>query len=278
MLQFGCATRFIAFAGIAAAIAVAMALLHKTQRLVSPALWSAIVNRNALQVRTALKEHPNLEATDASGWTPLLAAAGTGEVEIVKMLLDGGADVDGRAKGGWTPLLFAARKGRAEVVRLLVKHHANPSTRLDGGSTLLHQAVTSADLETLSTAIELVPQDVNRASFDGATPVYVAAFKGHLNGLKLLLDAGGDPNKGWPDGFTPMHAAAQHGYVEVVRLLHLRGANIDARLNDGCTPIDLARQAKKEAVVRYLQERGGKSGQQAGSSHNVPPLEPLLGR
>ena len=125
----------------------------------------------------------------------LLVAAENGDAEVVRALLDGGADTNkASTDDGETPLLWAAHKGHVEVVRML----------LDGGA------------------------DANKASTDdGATPLFVAAEIGHVRVVCALLESGAgvDVNAARSDGRgDPLSVACHRGHCKVVSLLLDHGA------------------------------------------------------
>ncbi|HET6275576.1 MAG TPA: ankyrin repeat domain-containing protein [Candidatus Cybelea sp.] len=92
----------------------------------------------------------------------------------------------------------------------------------------------------------------------------MAAQQGHAEIVRLLLDAGEDPNRFAPVGghshATPLHQAALAGHEEVVRVLVERDARLDIRdILHGGTPLDWAKYGKKTAVAEYLRDRGSEA-------------------
>ena len=61
-------------------------------------------------------------------------------------------------------------------------------------------------------------------------PLYLAAMKGHIEVVKLLLDKGADISVAHADGWTPLNAAATRGHLEVVKLLLDKGADYNAKI------------------------------------------------
>ena len=76
----------------------------------------------------------------AFGWTPLAWAARYGQVEVVRLLLDKGANVNTRDKHKSTPLQNAVQSGNLETMRLLLDKSENVDERNKSGSTPLHKA------------------------------------------------------------------------------------------------------------------------------------------
>jgi hypothetical protein len=84
----------------------------------------------------------NLSARNAQKVTALHAGATRGDAEIVRMLLEAGADANARQERGFVPLHSAAANGNAPVVQLLLKHGAHVDAKADDGKT---PADTAAD-------------------------------------------------------------------------------------------------------------------------------------
>lgn len=103
-----------------------------------------------------------------------------------------------------------------------------------------------------------VGSDLDKAESYGATPLLIAAQKGHVEVVKCLADAGADLNKTDTDGVTPMYSAAQNGFLSIVQCLVEAGA--DAQIGttvNGATPLVIAAQRRQHEVVRYLEQTAG---------------------
>ncbi|RYP11971.1 hypothetical protein DL767_011540 [Monosporascus sp. MG133] len=128
-----------------------------------------------------------------SGQMSLRWAVETGDVEVVKLFLDRGADVVLPNKDGWTPLITASSKGYVDMVRLL-----------------LATSGVNADLKD---------------SKSGQTPLSWAAANGYEAVVQLLLDTGKvDINSRDNNDRTPLQWAAERGHETIVRLLLKKGA------------------------------------------------------
>ena len=89
-------------------------------------LREAIRQGNLEAVRSAIASGADVNATDQLGAAPLLDAVWNGQTEVVKMLLDAGAQVNGiHREAGSTPLFYAAMKNNAAMAQLLLDRGAN---------------------------------------------------------------------------------------------------------------------------------------------------------
>lgn len=120
-------------------------------------------------VRNLLAETaPDLDAADATGWTPLMYAVKGGHDEIVEMLLEAGASLDSRNDSGETALHLAARLGRTASARRLLRAGADFALRDSEGRTPLYRAIESrsADIIEMLQAAGLAR---GRGALSGAT-------------------------------------------------------------------------------------------------------------
>jgi hypothetical protein len=127
--------------------------------------------------------------------TSLHAAATSGNLEIVNLLLEHGADVNLQDIHGRTPLFVALAEHHPEVATRLAEEPTDVSVRAADGSTLLIAAVRAERVDLVRWALEQ-GTDVNavRPEKKHATALIMAAAKGNPVIVQLLLAAGADPN------------------------------------------------------------------------------------
>ncbi|ELT90127.1 hypothetical protein CAPTEDRAFT_184913 [Capitella teleta] len=114
----------------------------------------------------------------------------------------------------------------------------------------------------------------------GATSLHVAAAKGYMNVMNILIQAGADIDAKDFDGWTPLHAAAHWGQKEACKLLVQNFCNMEVKNQVGQTAIDIAdsdtepllKELKKEQAS-LKKDRDENSLQNDNATRNVPPLK-----
>ena len=192
---------------------------------------------------------------------PLLDAARRGEVEVVRSLLDGGADVNAARGDGLTALHAAAERGHLDVAKLLISAGAelDAGTRI-GRYTPLHLAGRGGHGHVVGALVE-AGADVNATTSNtGVTPVHLAAAAvGGETSVATLLDHGADVNaREASSGQTPLMFAAAYDRSAAVRMLLSRGADaaITTEVVDVLRSVAIDREANRRfrEMVRSLRD------------------------
>jgi ankyrin repeat protein len=153
------------------------------------------------------------------GQTPLLAAAATGDTDIVKQLIAAGANVNHADRNGLTPLMRAAHSGHADVAAMLLNNGAKPDSHTGQLSALVF-----------------------------------AAEGGHDAVVRLLIERGARTDRVDAYGSTALIGASAAGNASTVKLLIDKGANRMAKDRRGHDALYYAMKASHAAVVMALQE------------------------
>ncbi len=181
----------------------------------------------------------------------LTIAAGAGNLEAVRILLDSGANPDSDAN--IAPLRIAADKGHLDVVRLLIENGATIDAPAPDGWTALLWAASSGHTEIVIFLEEHGADADIVAGEKMATPLHMASAKGHEKIVAFLLTKGVVVSPRAFNGATPLHYAVQNKHIEVVRLLLDHGADINAVTNKGVTLKTLAMSSRMpEDILRRL--------------------------
>jgi ankyrin repeat protein len=213
--------------------------------------------------------------------SPLHDAVEAGDLEKVKAAIAAGYDVNEIDKSnerslrhGTTPLQRAALKGNFEMVKYLVEHGANVNGRsIDGFLTLRY----SDDYKSISPYLLQHGADINAKDSDGKTILHACSSVHNIKGIEYLLSHGADVNAKDSDGKTPLHYVASSPYntfldinkemsqgettdwttsEETIRLLLDAGADIKARDNKGQTSLHYAANSSNVNVTKYLLKKG----------------------
>src|SRR5438045_9560170 len=117
----------------------------------------------------------------------LLAAASSGDVAGVEHALASGACVDAVNTFGSTPLVCAATDGHVDVAKLLIARGTNLERRAGWGLSALHQAASWERSEMVTALLDAGAQ-VDGTTVDGTTSLMIAAARGNLPIVRWLLD------------------------------------------------------------------------------------------
>lgn len=234
-----------------------------------------------------IAEHYDLERldkTDKLGITPLLYAVEKNKPELVRALVENGADVNGAGTtpngnygiwteyNGVTPLAVACREGLTEIFAYLLSKGADETaTDAKGRPVIFHICkypfrfleTRSYNSPLFDRKCEIIKQikNLNAVNAAGDTllidslrrreTVYV-----NVPITKALIEAGADVNRTSDNGRCALHYAAEFRQLDTIKTLIEKGAQIDIRDKDGNTPLYFAADSGDEKIVRYLLRKG----------------------
>lgn len=220
---------------------------------------------------------PNVEERDAPQGGALWHAVNGNHEDIVKRLLEFGANPNANVEAGGNPLFIAARRGHSSLVRLLYTYGAAMNLdsacclgRIDLAGEILQADPTLAniggDYGALCMAVGEGHTDLVRllirSGADLNAPWYANNYMGYAMEkstelVSLLLESGANPNNANWLGVTYLHKAAATGSVELARLFLDSGADCNAIDEEyGATPLGWAAKYGKAELVRCLLDRG----------------------
>jgi len=207
------------------------------------ALMEAVMFKQKACARMLLP-HSNLGATNKRGHNAFHISVCTGNWDCFSMLVKRVGDLDERTVQGIDPETGETLVGFGRTALYL----ACEKGQHDMVAVLLHRGA-------LRTAIDA----------QGCSPAYVAAIKGHLSCLVLLLGLPGDYKMTPAEvsavaetGHTALHAAAFKGHIKCCGALIAAGASLGAKTKYGCTPLMLAQHEHpaNAALLELLSGRG----------------------
>ena len=207
-----------------------------------------------------LRHNAKIDIEDENGIIPLQRAALRGNLEVVKVLLDNGANKNHYSAQGTSVLQFslACRDWEAgdKIANLLIKYGCDLSSRDLRKPPPIHWAVAYRHRNQVKLLLKH-GADINSRDASQRIPLHVA-MDGLLNltVIRILLDSGADVNARDEKGLTPLHLLVKTHHPEdigVVKLLLAKGASILVRDNEGQTPLDSASKSGNDDVVKLLQ-------------------------
>jgi hypothetical protein len=207
----------------------------------------------------------HVNAISGPGGTALHPASVEGHVEIARLLLKCGADVDARGTLDMSPLQLASAHGRLNAVQCLLDHGADVNFQDEDHRTPLSLAVDSGHVEIVRALLEH-DADLNFRYHNERTLLHNAFLYDHPNGdslVRLLLEHGADPNSRDNNRQTPLHLASS-GWddfdpvspfrLEIARIMLAYGANVDAEDEEGRTPLQVALADGYAEMAQLLSE------------------------
>ncbi|KAJ8408895.1 hypothetical protein AAFF_G00247130 [Aldrovandia affinis] len=204
-----------------------------------------------------LAMHANVEDRGIKGdITPLMAAASGGYVDIVKLLLVHGADVNAQSSTGNTALTYACAGGFVDVVKVLLKEGANIEDHNENGHTPLMEAASAGHVEVARVLLDYGAGINTHSNEFKESALTLACYKGHLDMVRFLLEAGADQEHKTDEMHTALMEACMDGHVEVARLLLDSGAQVNMPADSFESPLTLAACGGHVELAALLIERG----------------------
>ncbi|WP_371376279.1 ankyrin repeat domain-containing protein [Thalassotalea aquiviva] len=195
--------------------------------------------------------------------TALWQAAATGRMEFVRVLIDKGANINVK-HNGVPAIVIATHNRHFDVVKLLVEKGADIDASNGFGSTSLHFAVakglTLGDISWLLDSGANIDK-VENQSGNTSTPLTIAITTNRSEIAKELVSRGASIEI--PSSFSPILRAAQYGELELVKYLLSKGADLnDIGADENINGLSIAVANQKWNVAQYLLDQGINTDQQ----------------
>jgi ankyrin repeat protein len=220
------------FVWIAALFALPMLVACGHQMEVSAmreSMISAAERGDTATVLRLLAAGADINAQDARGRTPVLAATHANQVETVRALIQAGADLNIRDAQKDNVLLYAGAEGLLDILRLAIAAGADTKlTNRYGGTALIPAAERGhvAVVEELLTHSDVDVNHINNLGWTALLEAIVLSDGGpkHQQIVQLLIDHGADINIADKEGVTPLQHARRRRYTLITDMLLRAGA------------------------------------------------------
>ncbi|KAJ7706722.1 ankyrin repeat-containing domain protein [Mycena rosella] len=222
-----------------------------------PMLQKASLEGFADLVKILVEKGANVDAPEGEYDSPLQAAASRGHDDIIQFLLTHGADVNLRGSQYGTALQIATFFGHKQSARLLINHGTNINAEAGRYGTALYAAAIQGNEEILHLLLENGAA-VNEKGGHYGTALAAAVYRGFDGIVRVLVEHGADLNAETTLHNRPvsvLQRAIFTGPNTVVRLLIEKGAAINAAGSSG-TALDIALRCGEYEVARLLIARG----------------------
>uniref|UniRef100_F6WSN6 Transient receptor potential cation channel subfamily A member 1 n=1 Tax=Monodelphis domestica TaxID=13616 RepID=F6WSN6_MONDO len=194
--------------------------------------------------------------------SPLHFAVQSGDLEVIKICLENGAEINLEETGKCTALHFAATQGATEIVKLMITSYSGNNdiiNSVDGNNeTLLHR-VALFDHHELAEYLISMGANIDSIDLEGRSPLLLATSSASWNVVNLLLSKGANVEIKDHYGRNFLHLTVLQPYglknlkQEFLQMKHIENLVMDEDI-DGCTPLHYAcRQGVALSVNNLLR-------------------------
>ncbi len=198
----------------------------------------------------------DVDARNPTGKTALMAASRLGHPELVEFLLERGADTGAADMFDNTALMMASWHGRKEALDILIEAGADLNAASSAGITPLMWAAETEGGKIAKTLIER-GADIEKTSRDGWDALKWAALRENLQNIDILIENGADVNRKNPEnGRTPLMEAASAGKARAATALIEHGAGLDTKDTEGYSALTYAVALNNPRITDILLAEG----------------------
>ena len=236
---------------------VSLVLILFNVNVQSQEIIDAVKSNDLNTVKSIIEEDKNQVNThDNRNCYAIHYACNIDSVDIVRYLVENGANINVQDVDGDIPISWALARGHKDIAKLLIEKGADLNISNNNGYTLLHWAAFSSDGEIAQLFIDK-GVNLNTVDFEHKTALHHAGERENVEVAKVLIKAGADVELKDDYGRTPLVITArQNGNIEIIKSLVEYGANMNSTDKFGDGALTLAAWRGYEDAVDYLLEKG----------------------
>lgn len=222
-------------------------------------LVSAINRRDITLLKNLLAQkefRARINDTNNYNDTMLHLAAAQEDLEVIKILVDNGADISAINSSRQTPLYIAVTKNNLPMVALLVTSETFTDTINYDGKTALHYALVSSRIHTAIIDLLLSRKSSIETLERQFTMLHIAVQNRDAKIVQKIIEAGANVNAGYFGQKTALHLAIEERSVPITTCLLNAGADMHAQDSFGYTPLHVAVKANEPLIVELLLSKG----------------------
>lgn len=217
---------------------------EEIRQSVTFSLERAILLNDLELVQNYINQGADVNAKDTLGNPYLYLAAHHAKPEIVKILLENGANANAKNGSGHTPLHFATNP---EIVKMLIKNGADVNAKNDVGETPVKYTSDTEIIKLLKDA---------GAKLDIKSSLYPLVVSNNYILLKEMLDAGADINAKDENGQAPLFWTIHPKNLDMAKFLLENGADVNIKDDYGATPLMFASSSRNPEMTEFLLKKG----------------------
>ncbi|MBN1550104.1 ankyrin repeat domain-containing protein [bacterium] len=227
-------------------------------------LLRAIERRRSSEALRYIADGADVNIKRYDGNTALHLSVAAGLPEVVTCLCNAGADVTALNAEGRQPLVYAVINQYADIARTLLESGADPNaydnypkdrSRCPAFRTLLMYTISNNDASGFKVLLNH-GADVTKPSYDGNTPLHIAAEENRMKMADTLIERGAAVDIGNIRGETPLHLAAARNALAVARRLIQHSARVNMAADNGDMPLHVAARCGHLKMVMLLVDSG----------------------
>jgi len=212
---------------------------------------------------------------ESKGLSAVFTSAANGKTDVLKYLLESGANTELLNKAGDTPLMETSKRPLPESVKLLIEHKANVNAKGPRGHTALIYAGYNGQVENIKLLLA-AGAEPNATANDGEnsrpySALDLAEQEGHPEAAEILKKAGVKPGSALADELV---VASEAGQYEMVKALISKGAKVNSPDSHGAMALPTAVLFRQTEIVKLLLDEGadpnGASYDANGSQLGLP--------